>query len=640
MGAGALGPVFRAFDPEHDRLVAVKRFQLDVPPERVRELVAQFDQLIAAQLTHPVIAAPVATGLDGTVAYLATEYVSGDSLDIVVREYGPAPAAGALRVAAQLAGALDFAAVVNIHHGALHARDVLLASDETRLTGIGVAAALEHIGVAVPVRRPYAAPERVAGGDWDRRADIFSLAALLHELLWAKRIAGTGSAAADAITEIEGGDVPALRDVFARGLAENPAHRFGTALEFAEALSAAFPNLARTARASRLPAAPAVTAPSGSQALRRRAAPPPLVAPIAATAPGSPDQVDLPLRERTERYRDLGEAAAIAPPIEPPIERPIEPPRRVAPAALEETPQPEFMASALEQSRSAIWPLVLAMMVGVALGFAGGYSAGSHDRAPGGPSAAAPAVPAAPLPGPPAPAVVPGHESTEVAVNDPPQTPPSAPAPAPSRPAPAPSAAPKTETSAPKDAIAAVGSLLVRSTPAGARVFVDGHEYGKTPIAVRELLRGPHRVRVVHDGFSTEERRVVLSQSRPAQSMIVPLTRTRATATLGSTPTTALTGAASTTSPTASAPAAGAGSSAALSATAGRFTGALTVESRPSAAKVYLDGALMGTTPLQLPDISAGEHAVRLEHDGYRLWTSSVRVVAAETNRVTASLEK
>jgi hypothetical protein len=53
-----------------------------------------------------------------------------------------------------------------------------------------------------------------------------------------------------------------------------------------------------------------------------------------------------------------------------------------------------------------------------------------------------------------------------------------------------------------------------------------------------------------------------------------------------------------------------------------------------------LDGVFIGTTPLQLPTVSAGEHAVRLEHDGYRLWSSSVRIVAAETSRVTASLEK
>ena len=63
-------------------------------------------------------------------AYLVQEYVAADSLDLVIREYGAAPAADALRVAAQLAGALDFAAAVQVRHGALHPRDVLLSSDE------------------------------------------------------------------------------------------------------------------------------------------------------------------------------------------------------------------------------------------------------------------------------------------------------------------------------------------------------------------------------------------------------------------------------------------------------------------------------------------------------------------------------
>jgi hypothetical protein len=55
---------------------------------------------------------------------------------------------------------------------------------------------------------------------------------------------------------------------------------------------------------------------------------------------------------------------------------------------------------------------------------------------------------------------------------------------------------------------------------------------------------------------------------------------------------------------------------------------------------VYLDGKLIGNTPLSLPAVTAGEHAVRLEHDGYRNWSSSVRIVASERNRVTASLER
>ena len=83
-------------------------------PSACHQLVAEFERLIAADLTHPALAAPLATGITGVSAYLAQDYVAADSLDLAVREYGPAPPADALRVAAQLAGALDFAAVVNI----------------------------------------------------------------------------------------------------------------------------------------------------------------------------------------------------------------------------------------------------------------------------------------------------------------------------------------------------------------------------------------------------------------------------------------------------------------------------------------------------------------------------------------------
>ena len=626
IGVGALGPVFRAFDPARDRLVAVKRFQLDVPPERMQELVRIFERLIAAELTHPALASPVATGIDGTAAYLAMDYVMGDSLDTLVRDYGAAPPAEALRVATQLAGALDFAAVVNAEHGALHPRDVLLSSEETRLTGIGVARALETIGVTVPARRPYSAPERHAGHVWDRRSDIFSLAALIHELLWARRIGGAGSRAADGLTEIPGGNLPALRDVFARALAAAPADRFGTALEFAEALKAALPNISLVASQpaakrprgqalpllddAELPLAP-LDEPRAEATTRFDAEPAPPAMPTPILIDDAREERELDLRQaEAERYQDVESAPAIV--------EPLPPPRRDPSPDFVDT-RPEFMASAIEQSRSAVWPLVLALIVGVAIGFAGGYGIGSRDRtAPA--AAAATGTPASTHPIEPA---SPGeHDSTEVAVADPQKGPPvgstgssDAPAAPPATPVP-----PAKPPVAPDAAATANGRLLVRSSPAGARVFVDGHEYGKTPLAVRDLGRGAHRVRVVREGYGTEERRIVLTATRPAQSMTVPLERDRAQI--------------------AQSRKATSDSRTETPGTAGRFAGPLTIDSRPTGANVFLDGKLVGTTPLQLPEVSAGEHAVRLEHDGFRLWSSSVRVIATERNRVTASLER
>jgi hypothetical protein len=70
------------------------------------------------------------------------------------------------------------------------------------------------------------------------------------------------------------------------------------------------------------------------------------------------------------------------------------------------------------------------------------------------------------------------------------------------------------------------------------------------------------------------------------------------------------------------------------------LTGALAVDSRPTGARVFLDDKVVGTTPMALPSVSVGSHRIRLEHDGYRHWSSSVRIAASEQNRVTASLER
>jgi eukaryotic-like serine/threonine-protein kinase len=645
--------VFRAFDQETERLVAVKVFTLDLAPERVHQLVAELERLIEAALAHPAIAAPIAAGMHDNHAYLAMEYVSADSLDTAIRQYGAAPPADALRVAAQLAGALDFAAVVHVAHGALHPRDVLLSPEETRLTGLGIAAALERINVAPPVRRPYTPPEGIAGAEWDRRADVFSLAALMHELLWGKRVSAIGAQAGASLTQIPGGDLIALRSVFARALAERPADRFETALAFAQALTLAFPEAAHgqpvsaedapeavrrspvpeEARGARLPldeplpsaGAPVSAAQAPARALPKTAPAPELPRaiadvphPVDDVRPGvtntpppidAPHESDFDLRQaEAARYQDVETAPAA--PEAPDVESAAEP--YFAPPAYSAVP-----ASAFERSRSAIWPLALALLVGVAIGFASGYGVGNHDRTNAATSTIAAVQPPAAQTVPSAPAA----PSSAGAVTDQ-QTPTSGDAPPkPNANADPPAAALpgkaasnlKSETGVRKQ-----GRLLVRSTPAGAQVFVDGHEEGRTPVAVRELARGEHRVRVVHDGYDTEERRVLISASRPAQSLTLPLSQTAH-----------VTPAPASRMPVPSTPG-----------TTGRFVGSLAVDSRPSGAKVFVDGKLAGTTPLQLAGLDAGEHVVRIERDGYRRWSSSVRVVASEQNRVTASLEK
>ncbi|HMD37102.1 MAG TPA: PEGA domain-containing protein, partial [Vicinamibacterales bacterium] len=652
-----MGPVFRAYDPQNDRPVAVKLFTVDLAPEVVHQFVADLDRLVAAELTHPAIARPLATGILGNSPYLVEEFVEAESLDIALRVHGRAPVPDALRIATQIAGALDFAAVSHMHHGALHPRDVLLSTSDVRITGIGIARMLEQVGITAPTRRPYAAPERVAGSVWHRFADIFSLAAVVYEMLWGRRLNGAGVQAVATLEPLPGGDLTALSLAFSRALAEDPGGRYSRALKFVEALKNAFPSDADTdtiRESHAFPPAEEFEAPTPSaDAPVVFVAPPQLVYDPEPDAPPAEMEPFVQIAARAAEPRtpefvkppgtatfvlpapvvDAEPDIDLQPAAEPRVETIVSAPRVIEPAPETVAPQPrattlpfevgprrrdrarymdspeerdideadisgEDVASDLarvslfERSRSAIWPIALALLLGVALaggiGFLGGYWKGFTDNQPA-PAAAVDA--AAPPP--------PAREYTDSAVPEAAQ--PRATAAA-STSAPAASAASAAQA-APQPATlrktiptaAQVGRILVRSTPAGARVAVDGHEYGVTPVIVRDLAVGTHTVHVARDGFVAEERHVRITRSRPSQPMEVTLARPRATA-------------------------------------AATFTGGLSVDSRPSGARVFLDGRLVGTTPLQSHVVSAGEHAIRIEHDGYRQWTSAVRIISNEQN--------
>jgi hypothetical protein len=75
-------------------------------------------------------------------------------------------------------------------------------------------------------------------------------------------------------------------------------------------------------------------------------------------------------------------------------------------------------------------------------------------------------------------------------------------------------------------------------------------------------------------------------------------------------------------------------------ATTGGLDGAMSVDSHPAGANVYIDGQLVGKTPVSLPQVGPGSHVIRLELDAHRGWSSSVRVAPGGQNRVTASLEE
>jgi hypothetical protein len=150
------------------------------------------------------------------------------------------------------------------------------------------------------------------------------------------------------------------------------------------------------------------------------------------------------------------------------------------------------------------------------------------------------------------------------------------------------------------------GRLLVRSTPAGVGVVVDGQSRGVTPLDLRELAFGAHTIKVSHPGHDTRQRQVTLSERRPVRSVDFELRPT-------SVPSHA--------TPAANSP------------------GSLLVTSRPSQAQVFVDDNLIGTTPFLLSNVAAGVRHLRIELSGYKIWTTSVQIEPGARFRVSASLE-
>jgi hypothetical protein len=146
------------------------------------------------------------------------------------------------------------------------------------------------------------------------------------------------------------------------------------------------------------------------------------------------------------------------------------------------------------------------------------------------------------------------------------------------------------------------GRLVVRSTPSGSQVFVNGRRRGTTPLALRDLAPGTYTIRLAREGYADASRRISVGGAA-VRDVTIRLERRAA-------------------SP---APA--------------TFTGSLYVDSRPRGARVLVDGREVGTTPMQLSDVRAGTHVVRLELTNHRTWTASARVVSGQVARVTGSLE-
>src|SRR5512132_4055549 len=207
LGSGGMGTVFKALDRlrqearDREPYVADKVLSESFRRQPLSFIALQREAKKAQKLNHPNIVRVYDFDRDGTIIFLLMEYLSGKSLDAVIRSIGSSDPAGlplrrVLSVVEGVAATLSFAHANGIVHFDLKPSNVFLTGDgQVKVIDFGIARAIRRPeqreadetvfdpGTLRAMSPSYASPEMIDGMQPDRRDDIFSLACVTYELL-------------------------------------------------------------------------------------------------------------------------------------------------------------------------------------------------------------------------------------------------------------------------------------------------------------------------------------------------------------------------------------------------------------------------------------------------------------------------
>jgi serine/threonine-protein kinase len=245
-----MSSVYKATDLKTGKLVALKVPHLKLESDPAFFSRFEREEEIGRQLDHPGIIKIIPVDPDArSRPYLVMEYLQGQTLDEVMQVTRPMPEKDALQIASRLCDALDYMHNHDVIHRDLKPQNVMLCNDGSlRIMDFGIAKAatskrITFGGFSPTLGTPdYMAPEQVKGQRGDQRTDIYSLGAILYEMLTGRLPFEGPNAYAVMNARLVGDPIapraqnPALRpeaeEIVLHAMARDPEDRYRTAAEF------------------------------------------------------------------------------------------------------------------------------------------------------------------------------------------------------------------------------------------------------------------------------------------------------------------------------------------------------------------------------------------------------------------------
>ncbi|NDJ52326.1 MAG: serine/threonine protein kinase, partial [Chloroflexi bacterium] len=254
LGRGGMATVYRAYDPNFDREVALKI----LPPGYLhdptfRERFTREARTVA-KLEHNAIVPVYDTGEENNQLFLVMRYMPGESLADTIFHNGPYDAEAILPIIQRVCAALDYAHRHKVIHRDIKPGNVLFDQQgEAYLTDFGIAKLVDGTGsltgrdiMGTPA---YMAPEQASGDPIDGRSDIYSVGVLIYIMLTGTRPYEATTPMGLAVKHITAPipdvraarpDLPAgIGEVIQKAMAKDPDQRFQTGEELAEAYATA-----------------------------------------------------------------------------------------------------------------------------------------------------------------------------------------------------------------------------------------------------------------------------------------------------------------------------------------------------------------------------------------------------------------